>query len=91
MPGCLGLDAMWQLVGFFLGCKGGPGRGRAIACGKVKFSGQVLPTSRKITYDIQIKRVIQRRLIMGIADGFLSCDGKQIYSAENLEVGLFKK
>lgn len=63
----------------------------AIACGKVKFSGQVLPTSHKITYDIQIKRVIQRRLIMGIADGFLSCDGKQIYSAENLEVGLFKK
>lgn len=91
MPGCLGLDAMWQLVGFFLGWKGGPGRGRAIACGKVKFSGQVLPTSHKITYDIQIKRVIQRRLIMGIADGFLSCDGKQIYSAENLEVGLFKK
>ncbi|MBQ1872130.1 MAG: 3-hydroxyacyl-[Succinivibrionaceae bacterium] len=91
MPGCLGLDAMWQLVGFFLGWKGGPGRGRAIACGKVKFSGQVLPTSRKITYDIQIKRVIQRRLIMGIADGFLSCDGKQIYTAENLEVGLFKK
>ena len=69
----------------------GVGACLAIACGKVKFSGQVLPTSHKITYDIQIKRVIQRRLIMGIADGFLSCDGKQIYSAENLEVGLFKK
>ena len=65
MPGCLGLDAMWQIVGFFLGWKGNPGRGRALGCGEVKFSGQVLPSASKVTYHIELKRVIERRLVMG--------------------------
>jgi len=90
MPGCLGLDAMWQLVGFFLGWRGNPGRGRALGCGEVKFSGQILPTAKKIVYNINIKRVIERRLIMGIADGALSVDGREIYTAKDLRVGLFK-
>lgn len=90
MPGCLGLDAMWQLVGFFLGWKGNPGRGRALGCGEVKFSGQILPTAHKITYHIHLKRVIERRLIMGIADGRVAVDGKEIYSANDLRVGLFQ-
>jgi 3-hydroxyacyl-[acyl-carrier protein] dehydratase/trans-2-decenoyl-[acyl-carrier protein] isomerase len=90
MPGCLGLDAMWQLVGFFLGWKGNPGRGRALGCGEVKFTGQILPTAKKITYHINLKRVIERKLIMGIADGRVSCDGKDIYLAYDLRVGLFK-
>ena len=90
MPGCLGLDAMWQLVGFFLGWRGNPGRGRALGCGEVKFSGQILPTATKVVYNINIKRVIERKLIMGIADGCLSVDGKEIYSAKELRVGLFK-
>ena len=77
MPGCLGLDAMWQLVGFFLGWRGNPGRGRALGCGEVKFSGQVLPGAAKVVYNINIKRVIERKLIMGIADGSLSVDGKK--------------
>jgi 3-hydroxyacyl-[acyl-carrier protein] dehydratase / trans-2-decenoyl-[acyl-carrier protein] isomerase len=90
MPGCLGLDAMWQLVGFFLGWRGNPGRGRALGCGEVKFSGQILPTATKVVYNINIKRVIERKLIMGIADGCLSVDGTEIYSAKELRVGLFK-
>ncbi|MCB1842086.1 MAG: bifunctional 3-hydroxydecanoyl-ACP dehydratase/trans-2-decenoyl-ACP isomerase, partial [Halioglobus sp.] len=89
MPGCLGLDAMWQLVGFFLGWRGNPGRGRALGCGEVKFSGQVLPSAAKVVYTINIKRVIERKLIMGIADGALSVDGKEIYTAKDLRVGLF--
>ena len=90
MPGCLGLDAMWQLMGFFLGWRGNPGRGRALGCGEVKFSGQVLPSATKVVYNINVKRVIERKLIMGIADGNLSVDGQEIYSAKELRVGLFK-
>jgi len=89
MPGCLGLDAMWQLVGFFLGWKGNPGRGRALGAGEVKFFGQVLPTAKKVTYNIHIKRTINRSLILAIADGSMSVDGREIYSAEGLRVGLF--
>jgi 3-hydroxyacyl-[acyl-carrier protein] dehydratase/trans-2-decenoyl-[acyl-carrier protein] isomerase len=89
MPGCLGLDAMWQLVGFFLGWKGGPGKGRALGAGEVKFSGQVLPTGKKVTYIIDLKRVIMRKLVMGIADARMELDGKEIYVANDLRVGLF--
>jgi len=89
MPGCLGLDAMWQLVGFYLGWKGNPGRGRALGAGEVKFFGQVLPTAKKVTYNIHIKRTINRSLILAIADGNMSVDGREIYSAEGLRVGLF--
>ena len=89
MPGCLGLDAMWQIVGFFLGWKGNPGRGRALGCGEVNFSGQVLPSASKVTYHIELKRVIERRLVMGIADGRMHVDGREIYVANDLRVGLF--
>ena len=89
MPGCLGLDAMWQLVGFYLGWLGHPGKGRALGVGEVKFTGQVLPTAAKIKYQINIKRVIARGLIMGIADGTVSVDGREIYVAKGLRVGLF--
>lgn len=89
MPGCLGLDAMWQIVGFFLGWKGNPGRGRALGSGEVKFTGQILPTNKKVTYNIQMKRVIERKLVMGIADGTVSVDGRVIYTATDLKVGLF--
>ncbi|WP_428239916.1 3-hydroxyacyl-[acyl-carrier-protein] dehydratase FabA [Gynuella sp.] len=90
MPGCLGLDAMWQLVGFFLAWSGNPGRGRALGAGEVKFTGQVMPTAKKVTYKIHIKRMIARRLVMGIADAVLEVDGEEIYSAKDLRVGLFK-
>lgn len=90
MPGCLGLDAMWQLVGFFLGWKGGEGKGRALGSGEVKFTGQVLPTAKKITYLIDLKRVIMRKLVMGIADAKMEVDGRLIYEAHDLKVGLFK-
>jgi 3-hydroxyacyl-[acyl-carrier protein] dehydratase/trans-2-decenoyl-[acyl-carrier protein] isomerase len=90
MPGCLGLDALWQLVGFFLGWRGNPGRGRALGCGEVKFSGQVLPTASKVVYNISMRRVIERKLGMGIADGSVSVDGREIYTASDLRVGLFK-
>ncbi len=89
MPGCLGLDAMWQLVGFFLAWKGNPGRGRALGAGEVKFTGQILPTANQVTYHIHLKRVIERKLIMGIADGRVAIDGKEIYFAKDLRVGLF--
>ena len=89
MPGCLGLDAMWQLVGFFLCWSGLQGRGRALGVGKVKFSGQVLPSAKKVTFQIDIKRVISRRLNLAIADGSVSVDGRAIYLAEDLRVGLF--
>ena len=89
MPGCLGLDALWQLVGFFLGWRGNPGRGRALGCGAVKFSGQVLPSAKKVVYNINIRRVIERKLVMGIAEGTVSVDGKEIYHASDLRVGLF--
>lgn len=89
MPGCLGLDAMWQLVGFYLGWMGGPGKGRALGSGEVKFSGQVTPKNRKITYHIDLKRVIMRKLFMGIADARMEVDGRVIYEAKDLRVGLF--
>lgn len=89
MPGCLGLDALWQLCGFFLTWSGCKGKGRALGCGQVKFTGQVLPTAKKITYKLNIKRIITRRLSMVIADGTLSVDGRVIYTAEDLRVGLF--
>ncbi len=89
MPGCLGLDAMWQLVGFYLGWLGHPGRGRALGVGEVKFSGQVLPSAEKIRYQINIRRVIARDLILGIADGEMSVDDRVIYTAKSLRVGLF--
>ena len=90
MPGCLGLDAMWQLVGFHLVWAGYPGRGRALGVGKVKFTGQVLPAAKLVTYQLDIKRVISRKLTMAIADGSLSVDGREIYVAEDLRVGLFQ-
>ena len=89
MPGCLGLDAMWQLVGFYLGWAGSPGRGRALGSGEVKFTGQVTPKNKLITYHIDMKRVIQRKLNMGIADGVMEVDGRKIYHASSLRVGLF--
>ena len=89
MPGCLGLDALWQLCGFFLSWIGCKGKGRALGCGQVKFSGQVLPTAGKITYVLNMKRVINRKLSMVIADGIMSVDGRDIYSADDLRVGLF--
>jgi len=89
MPGCLGLDALWQLVGFFLGWMGGRGKGRALGVGEVKFTGMVLPTAKKITYAITLKRVIMRKLIIGVADGIMKVDGKTIYEAKDLKVSLF--
>jgi 3-hydroxyacyl-[acyl-carrier protein] dehydratase/trans-2-decenoyl-[acyl-carrier protein] isomerase len=89
MPGCLGLDAMWQLVGFFLGWMKAPGRGRALGVGEVKFTGEVLPTAKTVTYHIEMKRVILRKLVMGIADGIMKVDGKPIYEALDMKVGLF--
>ena len=89
MPGCLGLDALWQLVGFFLGWSGGPGKGRALGVGEVKFSGQVLPDSKLVSYHLNLKRVILRKLVMGIADGVMKVDGETVYETKDLRVGLF--
>lgn len=89
MPGCLGLDAMWQLVGFFLTWLGGEGRGRALGAGDIKFFGQVTPDAKLVRYVIDIKRVIKRQLMMGIGDATMEVDGRPIYSAKNLRVGLF--
>lgn len=89
MPGCLGLDAMWQLLGFYLAWCDNPGRGRALGVGEVKFSGQVLPEAKKVHYRIDIKRMLTRKLILGIADGVMTVDGRQIYHAKDLRVGLF--
>ena len=90
MPGCLGLDAMWQLVGFYLGWLGQPGKGRALGVGEVKFKGQVLDTIKKVTYHISLKRLILRKLILGVADGILKSDGEPIYEAKDMKVGLFQ-
>ena len=89
MPGCLGLDAMWQLVGFFLAWNGHKGKGRALGVGNVKFTGQILPTAKIVTYHLHIKRVIARKLVLGIADGEVLVDGRKIYIADSLRVGLF--
>jgi len=89
MPGCLGLDALWQLIGFFLVWSGCKGRGRALGAGKVKFTGQVLPTAKLVTFNLHIKRMITRKLNLAIADGTMSVDGREIYQAEDLRVGLF--
>ena len=91
MPGCLGLDAMWQLVGFYLGWLGNPGRGRALGVNAVKFSGEVLKNVKMATYEINMKKILAKDgTTVGLANGLLLADGKKIYSAENLKVGLFK-
>jgi 3-hydroxyacyl-[acyl-carrier protein] dehydratase/trans-2-decenoyl-[acyl-carrier protein] isomerase len=90
MPGCLGLDALWQLLGFYLGWTGGIGKGRALGCGEVKFSGQILPNNAAVHYSLDVKRVIRRKLCMGIADGEVTVDGTVIYRAADLRVGLFQ-
>lgn len=90
MPGCLGLDALWQMTGFFLGWLGAPGRGRALGVGEVKFTGMVLPNVKKVEYIVDLKRVILRKLKLAIADGTLKADGEVIYTATDLRVGLFE-
>jgi 3-hydroxyacyl-[acyl-carrier protein] dehydratase/trans-2-decenoyl-[acyl-carrier protein] isomerase len=91
MPGCLGLDALWQMVGFYLAWTGGVGRGRALGLGELKLAGQVMPNVRKIVYNVDIKRVMRLKLVLGIADGWLSADDEIIYRAKDLKVGLFKQ
>jgi 3-hydroxyacyl-[acyl-carrier protein] dehydratase/trans-2-decenoyl-[acyl-carrier protein] isomerase len=90
MPGCLGLDALWQLCGFYLGWLGAEGRGRALGVGEVKFSDQVLPSVKQVVYGVDLKRVFRSKLVLGIADGWLEADGQRIYEAKDLRVGLFK-
>lgn len=89
MPGCLGVDAMWQLIGFLLAWKGGIGRGRALGAGDVKFSGQVTPKNKLVTYRVDMKRVIMRKLHMGIGNAIMEVDGREIYNGRDLQVGLF--
>ena len=91
MPGSLGLDALWQLVGFYLGWIGGKGSGRALGCGEVRFGGEVTPAIKKVTYKVDMKRVINRRLVMGVGDGVLEADGNPIYTAADLRVGLSQR
>ncbi len=91
MPGCLGLDAMWQLVGFFLGWTGKPGKGRALGVNTVKFTGEVLNNIKMARYQVEIRRILKKEgAVVGVADGILFADNKPIYEAENLKVGLFK-
>ena len=89
MPGCLGMDALWQLLGFTLGWLGGPGAGRALSVGEVKFTGQVLPSAGLLTYHLDLKRIISRKLFLGIADGSVKCDGETVFEARDIRVGLF--
>jgi 3-hydroxyacyl-[acyl-carrier protein] dehydratase/trans-2-decenoyl-[acyl-carrier protein] isomerase len=91
MPGCLGLDAMWQLTGFYLGWLGEPGKGMALSTGEVKFKGMVTPSVKKVEYGVDFKRVMRGRLVLGIADGWLKADGEPIYAATDLKVGLSKQ
>lgn len=90
MPGCLGLDALWQMLGFFLGCTGAPGKGRALGVGEVRFSGTVEPTVKKLEYIVELRRVIRRKFTLGTGDGWLKADGETIYTAKDLRVGLFQ-
>jgi 3-hydroxyacyl-[acyl-carrier protein] dehydratase/trans-2-decenoyl-[acyl-carrier protein] isomerase len=90
MPGCLGVDALWQLLGFFLGWLGAPGRGRALGLGEVKLSGQIQPTVKSVIYGLEIKRVMRSKLVLGIADGWLSADGTIVSRVSDLKVGLFR-
>ena len=90
MPGCLGLDAMWQLVGFFLGWIGEPGRGRALGAASIKFAGEILPETKKVEYIIDMKKIIKRGVVVGVGNGIVKADGKTIYHAEGLKVGLIK-
>jgi 3-hydroxyacyl-[acyl-carrier protein] dehydratase/trans-2-decenoyl-[acyl-carrier protein] isomerase len=89
MPGCLGLDALWQMVGFFLGWAGGLGKGRALGVGDVKLTSMILPTAKKLTYYVELKRVIMRKLVLGVADGIVKVDGKLAFEVKDLKVGLF--
>lgn len=89
MPGCLGLDALWQMIGFFLTWSGAPGKGRALGAGEVRFSGMVTPDAKLVRYEIDMRRTMRKPLVLGIGDGALYCDGKRIYEAANLRVGLF--
>ena len=91
MPGCLGLDALWQLTGFFLGWLGEPGKGRAISTGEVKFKGMVTPKTKLVSYEIDFKRVMRGRLVLGIADGLVKADGETVFQAKDLRVGLFQE
>ena len=91
MPGCLGLDALWQLLGFFLGWLGAPGKGRALGLGELKLSGMVVPTMKKVVYGIDIKRVMRSKLVLGIADGWVSADGSIVFRASDLRVGLIRQ
>ena len=90
MPGCLGLDALWQMLGFFLGWSGSPGKGRALSVGEVKFSGMVTPAVKLVEYGVDLKRVLRGKLVLGIGDGWLKADGETIYKATDLRVGLFQ-
>ena len=90
MPGCLGLDSLWQLLGFYLGWLDLKGRGRALGVGEVKFADQVLPSVKRVVYGVDLKRVFKTKLVLGIADGWLEADGKKIYEAKDLRVGLFQ-
>jgi len=90
MPGCLGLDSLWQLTGFYITWSGHKGKGRALGVGEVKFFGQILPTNKRVTYRVDIKRVIARKLILAVADGSVSVDGKEVYTTTGMKVGLFE-